>query len=301
MVSGGSNFSPSGQIFTIADQTGNSITSNWSGNILDTDQIRREKGVVAMLFEIVVGTRDSSRRAHHVANENSSTADNLADSHTPGVDGVDGVDEYPDGQWEGGEDPYANGDYYYPPDGYYGPEEAYWQEYSATEEQPYQSLGEVLQTPDMPEPEDEKSRLRRAEEMLLPSRPPGEVEAGPSTAVSVPTAPELPEDDDVYRHSDSTDENEITPSDLPFGPSVETIIPEPSGPPGQDQAHLDDKQELERQRLMMQASAPALVAGDAPRTRRAADVAPSAPVLDEEDRISNIDGHGDEVLPRYQR
>jgi hypothetical protein len=298
MVSGGSNFSTSGQIFAPADQTGSSITSNWAGNILDTDQIRREKGVVAMMFEVVVGTRDSTRRARQVADENSPTAENLAESHPTGFDGVN---ESTNGHWEGGEDDYANGDYY-PQDGYYDPEEPYWQEYPATEDQPFQSLGEVLQPPETQEPEDEKSRLRRAEEMLLPSRPPEEGEAGPSTAVSVPTAPAWSEDDDLFGYQDPLDGNEMMPSDLPSGPSVETIILGPSRPPaGQDQSHSDDKLELERQRLMMEASAPGPVARDTPHTGRAANVAPSAPVLDEEDQISNIDGGGDEALPRYQR
>jgi hypothetical protein len=304
MVSSGSNFSTNGQIFTIADNTGNSITSNWAGNILDTDQIRREKGVVAMMFEIVVGSRDSNRRARQVTVENTSVADNAADFQTTGFDGAD---EYPSGQWEGAEEQYADGQYY-PQDGYYGHEAAYWQEYPASEGEPYQSLGEVLQSPQPQpqpqEPEDEKTRLRLAEEMLMPSRPPGEDEAGPSTAVNIPTAPELPEDDTMYHdHTHSNDGNEVMPPALPSALSIETIVLGSRRPPGhdQDQSHVEDKQELERQRLLMEASAPGSATPDSTHIGRASNAVPSAPILDEEDQISNIDGGGDEALPRYQR
>lgn len=42
------------------DATG-SMFSTWGGNFVDTDQIRREKGIVSALFEVVIGTRDSDR------------------------------------------------------------------------------------------------------------------------------------------------------------------------------------------------------------------------------------------------
>lgn len=302
MVSGGSNFSSSGQVFTVADKACNSITSNWAGNILDTDQIRREKGVVAIIFEVVVGTRDSSRRPRQTTEENASLADQSASFHSASVDGAD---RYSDGHIDIGEEQYAEG--YYPTADYYNYGEEYWDEYPTTEGQPYQSLGEVLPPPQPEEPVDEKTRLRREEEMLLPSRPPGQDEAGPSTvAASAPTAPHLP-DDDPYPYNPSNGGNGA-PSSAPLSSalSVETIVPGPSSagpsqPPlarGEVQSHGDDKQELERQRLMMEASAPDPPPGG---STSAANPVPSAPVLDEGDQIMSLDGGGDEALPRYQR
>lgn len=304
MVSGGSNFSSSGQVFTVADKAGNSITSNWAGNILDTDQIRREKGVVAIVFEVVVGTRDSSRRPRQTTEENASLADHSAAFHSTSFDGAD---RYSDGHIDIGEEQYAAEGYYPNADYYYDHEEEYWDEYPTTGGQPYQSLGEVFPPPQPEEPVDEKTRLRREEEMLLPSRPPGQDEAGPSTVVATaPTAPDLP-DDDPYPYNPPNSGNDA-PSSAPLSSalSVETIVPGPSSagpsepPParGEVQSHGDDKQELERQRLMMEASAPdPAPCGSTP----AANAVPSAPVLDEEDQIISLDGGGDEALPRYQR
>ena len=41
---------------------GPNMLTTWAGSIIDTDHIRREKSVVACLFEVVVGSMDSSRR-----------------------------------------------------------------------------------------------------------------------------------------------------------------------------------------------------------------------------------------------
>ncbi|KAI5288227.1 ph-response sensor protein, partial [Ascosphaera acerosa] len=55
------SYSPAAQSFDI-DQGRNLATSTtYGGNILDTDQVRREKSVVSCSFEVVVGTRDTSR------------------------------------------------------------------------------------------------------------------------------------------------------------------------------------------------------------------------------------------------
>jgi hypothetical protein len=308
MVSAGSNFSSSGQVFNIPDKTANVVTSSWADNILDTAQIRREKGVVAVMFEVVVGTRDSNRRQRQTTEENASPADNLAVDHSTAFDGAD---TYANGYMDMGEQQYA-AEAYYPCSDYLGHEEAYWGEYPAAEEQPHQSLGEIFPPPQPEEPVDEKTRLKREAEMLLPSRPPGLEEAGPATVTgSAPTAPDLPEDDPSY-HCDppSNDVNGITPSaPLSSALSVETIVPgpssaRPSGPPlahGEVQSHGDDKQELERQRLIMEASAPEPAFASSSQAASAANAVPSAPVFDEEDHIISLGGSGDEALPRYQR
>lgn len=290
MVSSGRNYSPNGQVVTVSDQTANSITSNWAGNILDTDQIRREKGVVDMLFEIVVGTRDSARHTRQDGEENASTAANgnngqYADDEQQ-ADYDDYGEYYPNGVYSGDEE-------------YYGQEGEYWSEYPNTHEHPYQSLGEILQSPPPPppvpqEPEDEKTRIRRAEEALLPSQPPGDAGAGPSTGAPAPTAPELPEDDDHWSGANGVP-GPAPPSTIP---SVEAAMP---GPSGSGPHPTDDKQELERQRLLREASAPEPSSSSGPLPNGLAHADPSAPVLDDEESISNIDHGGDDAPPQYQR
>lgn len=293
MVSSGRNYSPNGQVFTFSEQTANSITSNWAGNILDTDQIRREKGVVDMLFEIVVGTRDSARRARQDSEENGSTTVNgnhvqYADDEPQGDH--DDFGEYcPNGVYSGDEE-------------YHGQEDEYWSEYPNSNEPPYQSLGEALQgplpPPPMPqEPEDEKARIRRAEEALLPSRPPGDPDAGPSAGAPAPTAPELPEDDENWSGANGLP-GPAPPSAMAL---AEAPMPGPSQPLVSGLHPTDDKQELERQRLLREASAPEPSPSAGPEPNGFAHAGPSAPVLDDEESISNLDHDGGEAPPQYQR
>lgn len=315
MVSSGSTFSPSGQVLNPTDAGGNNnhaITSNWSGNILDTDQIRREKGVISVAFEVVVGTRDSQRGQGGAK---------TAASATPGSEVAPSVGDVPvRGGVNNTEWPTTNGtipsateehpeqsDYGFPPVPYWG---HYTEEY---EQQPQPYVEQNGQQPFVPiaapqteEPADEKAWLRQAEETLLPSHPPAEPEVGPSTAaVAVPTAPVLHEDDRVngYHHiSPPAAPPDGHPHAVMSAESVQTVVPGPSMVTSSDHPPLsgDDKQELERQRLMMEASAPqdpeldngGLPGGDGP----------SAPVLHEDDELVGGDfAHGDESLPRYQR
>ncbi|KAH8700284.1 pH response protein PalF [Talaromyces proteolyticus] len=291
MVSGGSNFSSSGQVLSFPDQTSSSITSNWSGNILDTDQIRREKGVVAVMFEVVVGTRDSNRRQPQHVDESALSSDGT-NNHYSGDH--DTSDAYYNTQME------EQGPEYYPYDDYHDPEDAsYWQEHPVADDHHYQSLGGTLLPPESHEPEDEKTRLRRAEEMLLPSQPPGEGVAGPSTVVSAPTAPDIPEDESSYDLIQTQISN-----DVPATMSVDTIVPGPSQAnhlSDQTSSRPDDKQELERQRLMTEASAPSSQPEGNAHDDGGTHATPTAPILDEEDQISNLDAGGGEALPRYQR
>jgi hypothetical protein len=149
--------------------------------------------------------------------------------------------------------------------------------------------------PEVEEPVDEKTRIRRHEEALLPSQPPDEDEAGSSVELAVPTAPVLPEDHHLqdYQHvSSGTD----AMSHVTSASSLQTVVanggvPEPSEPSGPG----DDKLELERQRLMEQVSAPS-----APPEESNGE-GPSAPVFDEDDQLVGGTAHADESLPRYQR
>ncbi|RAL04109.1 pH response protein PalF [Aspergillus ibericus CBS 121593] len=278
MVSSGGNFSSSGQVLNPSDVNNSVITANWAGNILDTDQIRREKGVVAVMFEVVIGTRDSRRGVKPVERTPSTTTPvDLQPVQSPtGPDGEAWSAEQ--GATPNGEGDYAQEDYGFPQEGSHWPDYA-GQEYSA--EPQFHSLGEMVSTP-ADEPGDEKSRLRRAEQTLLPSRPPDE--AGPSE--TMPTAPVLPEDDlHDYRHVGSTSG---TPRAVVSAESVQTVLAGEG--PG------EDKQELERQRLMTEASAPDEAGPSSD--------APTAPVFPDDEGDHQLVGsaaRGDESLPRYQR
>lgn len=307
MVSSGSTFSPSGQVLNPTDASGNNaITSNWSGNILDTDQIRREKGVISVAFEVVVGTRDSQRgqggaKLAASATPGSEVAPSVGDVSVRG-----GVNEWPTAN---GAIPSATEEY--PEQGDYGfPPEPYWSHYTDVCEQPQPYVEQnglqpsnPIAAPQTEEPVDEKAWLRQAEETLLPSHPPVEPEAGPSTAaVAVPTAPVLPEDDQIngYHHI-SPPPPDAHPQAVVSADSVQTVVPGPSmvQPNGHAPRPGDDKQELERQRLMMEASAP-----EDPELEDGGPSAgdgPSAPVLHEDDELVGGFAHWDESLPRYQR
>lgn len=291
MVSGGTTFSPSGQALNPADSSG--VTANWAGNILDTDSIRREKGVISVAFEVVVGTRDSQRRK---AKRTLSTAGESTKSQTAPpasaiiLNPVDG-EEWP----EASSVPNSHGEYG-TQEGYF-PEETDWAEYPAEYPENFQPMDPRVAPPDVEEPVDEKTRVRRHEEALLPSQPPEEDEAGPSTApMEVPTAPVLPDDHHLqdYQHVPSPDTSG-EPHTVRSAESLQTVVVNGAGP-SEPRVPGDDKQELERHRLQAQASAPQ----DEPSTREPSD-GPSAPVFDEDDQLVGGTAHADESLPRYQR
>ncbi|OQE46023.1 hypothetical protein PENCOP_c001G03393 [Penicillium coprophilum] len=292
MVSGGTTFSPSGQVLNPTDSSG--VTANWAGNILDTDSIRREKGVISVAFEVVVGTRDSKRRK--TTKRTSSTAGDSTASQTAApasavlINPVDG-EEWP----EASPMPNSHGEHGTSEE--YFPEETDWAEYPEEYTDHFQPMDSMVAPPEVEEPVDEKTRVRRHEEALLPSRPPDEDEAGPSTVpMEVPTAPVLPDDHHLqdYQHVPTPDTSGA-PHAVRSAESLQTVVVNGDGP-SELRASGDDKQELERHRLQEQASAPQ----DEPNTQEPND-GPSAPVFDEDDQLVGGTAHADESLPRYQR
>ena len=286
MVSGGSTFSPSGQILNPADAKGSAITANWAGNILDTDQVRREKGVISVAFEVVVGTRDSKRVARAAIERTPSTAAESNTSQTLAISSNllnNGNGE----EW-----PQASPNEYTQEERGF-PDEP-WDEYP----EEYSQQFPMAAHPEEEEPVDEKTRVRRHEEALLPSQPPGEDEAGPSTEFDVPTAPVLPEDHHLqdYQHVSSLAVDAV-PHTVRSAESLQTVVVNGNGSEANEPpVPGDDKQELERQRLMEQASAPS-----APPPEETNGEGPSAPVFDEDDQLVGGTAHADESLPRYQR
>jgi hypothetical protein len=211
------------------------------------------------------------------------------------------------------EEPYPR---YYTDEGYeYNPNyEQYPQEY------PPPAHSQLIVPPPEIQAEEglnEKERARRAEERLLPSQPPT-VQASSSRA-NVSLGPSAPpgEEDDLYDADDLPPR--IQDHYPPYG--LETI---PSGPAegpsapalGDLAPHAasanptDDKQELERQRLLAEASAPSEFPPDDDRGIGGPSTEyhePSAPVLtDDDDDYGGHYAHASssarrETLPKYER
>ena len=282
--------------------------------ILFTEQLRREKGVVCCLFEVIVGTCDSRRRRRRPLHEyRNSSASQRETPRTSGEDRAPEDHSVPQNSQR------VNGlrqdfDYEYgfqSHDGHYGTAHGsdYWQP-------------DTISAPIIEEDLDEKSRVRRAEERLLPSAP-----TVYNERVQQPSAPEAFDDEDYSRvHGFST----LTPimSNGTMEAPLETAAYNtfstadyagfqansvPAPPVGTE----DDKQVLERRRLEMAASSPDDFAEDRPfeqdiQSRRSVD--PTAPIL-------NANGHyhhhvpyessstfgsypprlGNENLPLYQK
>ena len=158
----------------------------------------------------------------------------------------------------------------------------------------------------------EKERIRRAEERLLPSHPPQGSE-GPSSSEAVapaagPSAPPDEQDEDLYGSEDATPRATYAPRSslrhnsssgppaVPSAPTLEDLAPG---------AHAsDDKQELERQHMLAEASAPPdFDAADEDAGEGGAGEQqhePSVPTLTEEDEYGGPSAHH-ESLPRYER
>ncbi|KAH0491367.1 hypothetical protein TgHK011_002802 [Trichoderma gracile] len=288
--------------------------------IMDTAPLRRQKGIVCVTIESIVGTVDSSgaRRLIKLSSssktlDNGESDDELGFMPTPTrYDEIDRHESHPHGP---------------PPQGYFS---SHTNQRRPSYSPPTPSHPNYTQlhghglapsyTPPPPQLLDqsnlsEKDRIRQAEQRLLPSRPP----AGPSS----------PDEDDIY-------DAQATPRPPYAGNSGEEDNPGPSAPTEEELAAAisplaeagEDKQELERRRLMQEASAPPEfpedmvrrgVPGRAPREEDpSADAEPTAPVLDEDDdhsvgygagagpsgsaRTDGTRDHDDgEQLPAYQR
>lgn len=331
------------------DAGSNTYNTRRGTNMADTTQLRREKGVISVSMETVVGTVDTSRsRARMVVSPSQRRRFTESDEDESIRPDLSYMDEIPN-------DPYptSNGQ---TPQGYFpshtNGSHALHHSYTS---QPYTPLvvpssssqppqlspasrtlqlsnnshfdsprpdyssanhfrgaaPEYIPPPEIPDQArlSEKERVRQAETQLLPSQPP----AGPSTP---------PNDDDIY---DAEETPHPRPSQVESpddnageGPSAPTQddLSAPREPPTNP---LEDKQELERQRLMNEASAPLEFPEDSeqrnggPSTRASApELEPSAPDMDAVEGFSDLGpragpsgsaAHGEdrEQLPAYQR
>lgn len=312
---------------------GNSnMLAAWGGSIVDTDHIRREKSVVACLFELVIGTIDSARRR----GRGNSTAkrpmnDWPEEGPTTPLTPHEPIYEEPSMPGNGGEhnadehlyDQSYEGQY----SGYYGNEGYGYEDYDwYPEEYPPPAHAQIpVPPPDVQGGEDftDKERARRAEERLLPSQPPQDAQ-GPSSSRTIipPIAPSAPPDEqeDLYNAEDATPHarsnifrslsQEGASSEPPPAPSAPA--PEDFGPAVTASA-TEDKQELERRRMLAEASAPSEFIHDeddnAGEGSNGAQHEPSAPILTDEEEYGGQYTHASiagpstlyETLPRYER
>lgn len=295
--------------------------ANWNGSIVDTDHLRREKGVISVAFEVVVGNMDTTRSRAKAVTRPTLVLQPPSEQGVPtepnlmGYSWQDNPDNINDYEENG--TPYTT---YDEPQNYFSSE-------MSLQAPHYSSPGHgthapvYIPPPQIPDQDGltEKERVRQAELRLLPSQPTmgaGESGAGPSQPSASLALNDLPSAPTVMSDSATGGAGE--------GPSV-PLLTELSS----TAAHAstsDDKQELERRRLLTEASAPPDIPEDyeasgpsapPPSTARAATShEPSAPLLQEHNAYGSHDvfesiagpstariqdGHEAEHLPRYER
>lgn len=302
--------------------------ANWNGTIVDTDTIRREKGVIYVPIEVVIGTVDSTR-----SRGKSAVRPALAIQPPTGQESPYGPD-HANYTWQGAsEDDYYNetADFSTPfehSQSYFPPPSAPQTPYNEYRNHDLQAPA-YIPPPQLPRQDTmtDKERARQAEMRLLPSQPPDPSEAGPSQAgPSQPSAPG--EGLQPNSHAPSQPDGAVISSfsvpeddERPSVPTLDDLLPSGS-------THSnEDKQELERRRLLLEASAPPEVPDDFSSEPSAPPLAPtgqldshepSAPALGEDDAYRPHDsygnfagpstgshstghGHGAELLPKYER
>ncbi|KAI2465473.1 hypothetical protein F4781DRAFT_424737 [Annulohypoxylon bovei var. microspora] len=294
--------------------------ANWNGTIVDTDHLRREKGVISVSFEVVVGTMDSSRsRGKSVVRpvltvEPPSTEDANIEN---GELNYTWQNEYDDENNYHGD--YAPGQIEPSPQGYFppgaSPQTSYYDFQGRETHAPV-----YIPPPELPNENglSEKERVRQAEERLLPSQPPqlpAESGAGPSQLSAPSDVSTFPTN--AIHPSNSHMSLPTLEENVGEGPSAPAFADlTPTGPP---RSHADDKQEFERQRLLQEASAPPEVPDDyegegpsAPSLGHSGILEPTAPVLNDGHDYGALDPYHDiagpsnqatshEPLPRYER
>ncbi|KAI4203462.1 MAG: hypothetical protein LQ350_001800 [Teloschistes chrysophthalmus] len=267
---------------------GVNVPVNIGASFLETSQMRREKGVVTHVSEIVVGTRDSGRYRVKKA-ERTRRQDDLV---------VETRDAYGRVIIDGGNDRYPDSQPFTPHDDAILSPQYHVEDHTLDGESGHQT-----RPPEIEDHVDEKTRLRRAEALLLPSAPPpNENTWFQEISPEGPTAPAAFDEND-YRG----DMDQAGPSAPAYDGSISPLDesgPSTLHPPAVDE-HLEDKQELERRRLQAQASSPDTNA-TMPDGMGSRGVYATAPVLDEDstnfDHTSQAPRNqvSTEHLPRYR-
>jgi hypothetical protein len=248
--SGRTGGTPAALPLTVNPYEGGSTSMAWGGRPIDTGPLRREKGVVSVSFEVVVGTDDASRARGKGVMRNASSIF-TRQLEEPASHGEYGHEKGAVPEAYGHGVPYDTPGYEQEFPNFFPP---------AQPRAPDTPTPIYVPPPQIPEEREltEKERIRQAEQRLLPSQPSQPPAGGPSA----PSAPADLDGSNIYSADD--DEPVAGPS------SAAPLTPLPAGPELNDQATpsaptlddlaatstIDDKQELERQRLLAEASAP---------------------------------------------
>ncbi|KAL8721264.1 MAG: hypothetical protein Q9225_002006 [Loekoesia sp. 1 TL-2023] len=254
----------------------------------ETSQIRREKGVVTHISEVVVGTRDSRRNRSKKAVYNQACSEPETERFQRNADGISDDVEH-DLQEFRCSSYHENGDY-----------AGHLTNSHAIDFAPAHDVP----APEIEDHVDEKNRLQRAEELLLPSAPP---QNGEPLSLDAPDQPSAPAAfDDLGFVQGMTQAGPSAPaygtSSAVFNFDTLASASQCTGGHADEESfnndHLEDKQELERRRLQAQASSP-----DSATMGCTPDEA-SAPVLDEDAATQYMpqpigQQHQAENLPQY--
>ena len=154
-------------------------------NYIVTDQLRRTKGVVFTRTEMIIGSKDSSRKRQKQKEDDSAVDENRS-LNTPAVLGVE-ITQNQDIEPGPGEN--------------YTEESHYPSPTASNQQQPPIN---IIPPPEIEEDLDEKGRLRRAEERLLPSAPPPLDDESSSSTAPIPSAPIADNEEDFVRRYGQT-------------------------------------------------------------------------------------------------
>ena len=268
------------RINVVDGQDGMTFSATPGFNYLITDQIRRQKGVIHTKTEIIVGTRDStrSRCKQKVDNSNVRAARKLTQSP---------LHMYHLTTWD-------------EPRGRVPEDSLHQREYPRTQSNALHYEERPFPPPQPEEPQDEKARIRRAEQALLPSAPPQDGE-GSLSAGAIPSAPVANDEDDfIHRYGAGAPAPAYDSASL-SSPSPRATYGAQTQPTSfssiEEHQHESqtrtaetkstdtrvDKQELERQRLQSLASSPDVLDNkdepDMPTLREMSQTLPSAPSM----------------------
>ncbi len=252
---------------------------------LDTSQMRREKGVVSSVFEVIVGTKDSNRK--RLRQKENVQDPNVGQKVTPWNIEVNRNEELAAGVRR--ENSAIGSDR---PQNCSQPTVEGVQD--AVNGTTYSRLV-MIPPPTIEDELDEKTRLKRAEERLLPSAPPNSDEPSSSAYFKIQPSAPAAFDDDHYVTRTGLSQLSAPEYDGASAPSFATVTPsnvrwhrhayQASGLMSSIAGPQDDKQELERQRLQMSASSPDDAPEDAtpePGIPRNHCGEPTAPVLEDD-------------------
>lgn len=299
--------------------SGRNGAAPFGSHMMDTAPIRRDKGVVACSFEIIVGTRDSDRRKGKRKMEFQQPVEEVPQEENLGPErqdmqaaqGSEPATIIPaEEPWQYSQQDWAQGY----PEGY---DHLDYQD-EAYEQQPEVPMPQLEDEAQLPE----KERMRRAEERLLPSQPPGtDGDAGESSQAA--TAPFIPDDyEGVAATLAPADEAQSVSATAPAADALDARHNDLSAAapgyfpatPGPSTAAVvsasDDKQELQRQQLESEASAPPADDETAGPSNIEAAQLPPGPDLAEEHATapsaddvhdSHAEAAASTYLPRYER